>query len=150
MPLFAEADDSESQIAAYRDLGELLVAQEAGVILGHVQMVPTDEPGSIEIKSIAVVEGMRSQGIGSALLQGALDHCRRQGAKVVSLATAAASIDALKFYQRNGFRLRRVIRDFYSPERGYRPLLINGIPLLDEVILDFELSSPGSSRPVDG
>ena len=139
MPLFAEADDSESQIAAYRDLGEVLVAQEAGIILGHVQMVPTDEPGSIEIKSIAVVEGMRSQGIGFALLQGALDHCRRQGAKLVSLATAAASIDALKFYQRNGFRLRRVIRDFYSPERGYRPLLIKGIPLLDEIILDFEL-----------
>lgn len=139
MPLFAEADDSESQIAAYRDLGEVLVAQEAGKILGHVQMVPTDEPESIEIKSIAVLENRRSQGIGTALLQGALEHCRRQDARLVSLATAAASIDALKFYQRNGFRLRRVIRDFYSPECGYRPLLINGIPLLDEVILDFEL-----------
>lgn len=139
MPLFAEADDSESQIATYRELGEILVAQEAEEILGHVQMVPMDEPGSIEIKSLAVVENRRSQGIGTALLQGALDHCRRRDALLVSLATAAASIDALKFYQRNGFRLRRVIRDFYSSERGYRPMLIDGIPLLDEVILDFEL-----------
>ena len=139
MPLFAEADDSESQIATYRELGEILVAQEAEEILGHVQMDPMDEPGSIEIKSLAVVENRRSQGIGTALLQGALDHCRRRDALLVSLATAAASIDALKFYQRNGFRLRRVIRDFYSSERGYRPMLIDGIPLLDEVILDFEL-----------
>ena len=54
-------------------------------------------------------------------------------------ATAAASIEALKFYQRLGFRIQRVIRDFYSAERGYRPLLLNGIPLRDEVILDFAL-----------
>ena len=139
MPLFSEADDSESQIATYRELGEILVAQENGEILGHVQMIPMDEPGSIEIKSIAVAESRRSQGIGTALLQGALHHCRRQDARLVSLATAAASIEALKFYQRNGFRLRRVIRDFYSADRGYRPLRLNGIPLIDEVILDIEL-----------
>jgi len=139
MPLFAEADDSETQIASYRDLGEILIAQEAGQIVGLVQIVPTDEPGCAEIKSIAVVEGKRSQGIGTALLRGALDYCRSQDVRLVSLATAAASVQALQFYQRHGFRLRRIIRDFYSPERGYRPLLVNGIPLLDEVILDFEL-----------
>jgi len=44
MPLFAEADDSETQIASYRDLGEILIAQEAGQIVGLVQIVLTDEP----------------------------------------------------------------------------------------------------------
>lgn len=137
--LFSEADDSESEIAGYRDRGEVLVAVHAGAIVGHVQIVGTAESGLGEIKSIAVYEERRSQGVGTALIQAALGRCREKGVRRVQLATAAASIDALKFYQRLGFRIRRVIRDFYSPEHGYRPLLLNGIPLLDEVVLDIDL-----------
>jgi len=139
MPLFSEADDSESQIATYNQLGEILVALEDGNVLGHVQIVETDQSGTLEIKSIAVRQDRRSEGIGAALIQAAVGRCRDQGAGLVCLATAAASTDALKFYQRQGFRIRRVIRDYYSATRGYRRLLVNGIPLLDEVILDLEL-----------
>ena len=57
---------------------------------------------------------------------------------MIRLATAAASTDALKFYQRHGFRLVRIIPDFYVAERGYRPIEVNGIPLRDEVILERE------------
>ena len=135
--LFSEADDSESQIASYRDLGEVLVALDDGKIVGHVQIIGH---GSVaEIKSIAVYEGKRSLGIGAILIQAALDRCREMDVRLVQLATAAASTDALKFYQRQGFRIRRIIRDFYIPERGYRPHVLNGIPLLDEVILDLEV-----------
>jgi ribosomal protein S18 acetylase RimI-like enzyme len=138
-PLFSEADDSESEIASYRDLGEVLVAIEHGEIVGHVQVVEGVEPGIFELKSLAVQEELRSRGIGTALAQAALAHCRNRGARQIIVATAAASIEALKFYQRLGFRIRRIIRDFYVPSRGYRPLLLNGIPLLDEVILDIAL-----------
>ena len=135
--LFSEADDSESEIAAYRDLGEVLVALDDGKIVGHVQIIAHE--GVAEIKSIAVYEEKRSLGIGTMLVQAAFERCREMEARLVQLATAAASTDALKFYQRQGFRIRRIIRDFYVPERGYRPYVLNGIPLLDEVILDLEL-----------
>lgn len=135
--LFSEADDSESEIASYRDLGEVLIALDDVKIVGHVQIV--GHAGVAEIKSIAVLENRRSTGIGTALIQAALGRCREMDAPLVRVATAAASTDALKFYQRQGFRLRRIIRDFYLPERGYRPYVLNGIPLLDEVILELEL-----------
>jgi ribosomal protein S18 acetylase RimI-like enzyme len=137
--LFSEADDSESEIASYRDLGEVLVANFDGRVIGHVQIVETGDPEVVEIKSLAVMEGRRSQGIGTALVEAALAHCRGGGARCVRVATAAASVDALKFYQRLGFRIQRVVRDFYVPSRGYRPLRLNGIPLLDKVILDIAL-----------
>lgn len=137
--LFSEADDSESEIANYRDLGEVLVASEAGEIVGHVQIVETAEAGVAELKSLAVSESRRSRGIGTELVQAALALCRACDVRVVTVATAAASIDALKFYQRQGFRIQRVVRDFYVPSRGYRPMTLNGIPLLDEVILDVAL-----------
>jgi ribosomal protein S18 acetylase RimI-like enzyme len=138
-PLFAEADDSESEIASYIALGEILVARDDGNIVGHVQVVATSESSTFEIKSLAVADGRRSQGIGGALVRAALADCRNQGARTVLVATAAASIGALQFYQRQGFRIRRVVRDFYVASRGYQPVVLNGIPLLDEVILDIEL-----------
>lgn len=137
--LFAEADDSEQEIASYMHLGEVFVAREQEKILGHVQVVESGEAGVFEIKSLAVEEGRRSLGIGRALVRAAVAHCRSGGGHTVYVATAAASIGALQFYQRQGFRIRRVIRDFYVASRGYRPLVLNGIPLLDEVILDIEL-----------
>lgn len=137
--LFSEADDSESEIAAYRDLGEVLVAVDEGRVVGHVQIIEAAEPGMFELKSLAVREEKRSQGIGTALVQAALARCTEKGARGISVATAAASTDALKFYQRQGFRMQRVVRDFYVPSRGYRPFMLNGIPLLDEVILDMKL-----------
>jgi ribosomal protein S18 acetylase RimI-like enzyme len=139
-PLFAEADDSQSEIASYKDLGEILIARMDGAIVGQAQVVETDEPGVVELKSLAVYENWRSQGIGGALVQAALARCRERKNQLMLVATAAASIPALQFYQRQGFRIRRVIRDFYSASRGYRPLMLNGIPLLDEVILDIALS----------
>jgi len=138
-PLFSEADDSEREIASYRELGEVLVAVDDGEIVGHVQIVEAAELGRFELKSLAVREERRSQGIGTSLVQAALAYCCEQGARSVSVATAAASTDALKFYQRQGFRIQRVVRDFYVPSRGYQPFLVNGIPLLDEVILDLAL-----------
>jgi N-acetylglutamate synthase-like GNAT family acetyltransferase len=73
-PLFAEADDSESQIAAYRDLGEVLVARHDGEIIGQLLIVETDEPDTLELKSLAVYEQWRSRGVGAALVQAGINH----------------------------------------------------------------------------
>ena len=139
-PLFEEADDSAEQIASYRDLGDALVATIDGAIVGHALVVETEEVDTFEIKSLAVEEERRSTGIGAALVQKAAAHCAVRGARRLIVATAAASIPALQFYQRQGFRIHHIVRDFYAPERGYRPLELNGIPLRDEVILDLDLT----------
>ena len=138
-PLFAEADDSASEIARYRDLGEIFVAQRGGEFIGLALIVETDEGGIFELKSLAVDEAWRSRGIGAALVKTVVQHCRCRGGRRLLVATAAASIRALQFYQRQGFRFRRIIRDFYGAERGYRPIELNGIPLLDEIILDLPI-----------
>ena len=138
-PLFAEADDSESEIAGYCHLGDILVARLGGELVGQLQIVEIAEPGVFEIKSMAVFGSWRSRGIGTALVHAAISYCRERRARLLLVATAAASIRAFQFYQRQGFRIARVVRDFYGSERGYRPLELNGIPLRDEVILDLTL-----------
>jgi hypothetical protein len=57
--------------------------------------------------------------------------------RLILVATAAADIGNLRFYQRQGFRMRSVERDAFTPATGYPPgLFIDGIELRDRVWLD--------------
>jgi GNAT superfamily N-acetyltransferase len=117
--------------------GEILVADEGGEILGQLLLIPTTEPDDApEVKSLAVVESHRGAGIGRALIEHAAQRSRDRRARRLLVSTAAASTGDLRFYQRVGFRMLRVERDVFGPERGYEGIRIDGIPLRDRVWLD--------------
>lgn len=140
LPLFELADDSPAQVAAYIGLGEVLVALEAAGsdVLGHLQLVGDGE--ALEIKSMAVIAARRGEGIGRALVEAAIAGCRARGAWRLTVSTAAADTGNLRFYQRQGFRMLRIVRDAFGPATGYAAdLLIEGIPLRDQVVLDLDL-----------
>jgi len=103
-------------------------------VVGHVQVVDAGE--GIELKNLAVVPERQRRGTGRRLVEAAI---ARAGDRPVRVATAAAGIDALRFYQRLGFRLRSVERDAFTAERGYAPgLQSDGIVLRDRVWLDLD------------
>ena len=137
-PLFREADDSEQQIDTYLDLGAVFVAEVDGEIIGHLQLIARSD--SAELKSMAVAETRRGTGVGRALVRAALEHCRQNATRSLLVATAAADIGNLRFYQRQGFRMLRVERDAFVPSTGYPDeIVIDGIPLRDRVWLSQDL-----------
>jgi GNAT superfamily N-acetyltransferase len=131
---FRQADDSHELLDAYIDLGQLWVARAAGgEVIGHLQVVPRDEE-VWEVTNTAVVESHRGRGIGRALLERAVEVAGAAGALRLILATGAADVGNLRFYQCCGFRMTRVVQDVFTPDNGYPPgLEIDGIPLLDQV-----------------
>ncbi|WP_406053079.1 GNAT family N-acetyltransferase [Kribbella sp. NBC_00889] len=136
-PLFREADDSEQQLDTYLDLGAVFVAEDDGEIIGHLQLITGDD---VELKSMAVAGSRRGTGVGRALVRAALEHCRQNAAKCLLVATAAADIGNLRFYQRQGFRMLRIERDAFVPSTGYPDeIVIDGIPLRDRVWLSQDL-----------
>jgi len=140
MPLFRLAEDSESELADYIGRGEVLVARDGGVILGHVQIVETARDGVRELKSMAVRQAHQRRGVGRVLVEAAVEHCRARNVRRLTVATAAADIGNLRFYQRQGFRFASIERDAFGAQNGYRDgTLIDGIPLRDRVVLDLEL-----------
>ena len=135
-PLFELAEDSATQLDSYIDAGRVLVARQGDAVVGHLQLVPTGRDGEIELKSIAVVPEMRGHGVGRSLVASALAQCQADRVTRVLVATAAADIGNLRFYQRCGFRFASVERDAFSPETGDpEPIVVDGIPLLDRVWL---------------
>jgi ribosomal protein S18 acetylase RimI-like enzyme len=57
-----------------------------------------------ELESLAVAERARGRGVGSALIEAARDVCRQAGVTSWQVAVVAANIDAIRLYERYGFR----------------------------------------------
>jgi lactoylglutathione lyase len=137
--LFEEAEDSGPELEAYIDAGEVLVAVTGSGVLGHLQLIET-ATGTSEIKSLAVAAAHRGRGIGRQLIEAAIERTRARNHSTLAVATAAADVGNLRFYQLAGFRMRAVERDAYTPCAGYPAgLRIDGIPLRDRVWLDLQL-----------
>lgn len=135
--LFELAEDSARALDAYLDEGRVLVARLGDELVGHLQLTESERPGRLEIKNMAVAEPHQRRGIGRALVEAALALARGEARTELVVATAAADISNLRFYQRLGFRMRSIERDAFTPATGYEPgLHVDGIELRDRVWLD--------------
>jgi GNAT superfamily N-acetyltransferase len=136
-PLFELAEDSAQELDAYLEAGRVLVAIEGGQVVGHLQLTETDDPAELEVKNMAVLESQHRRGIGRALAEAAIALARGDGRSTLVVATGAADVGNLRFYQRLGFRMRSIERDAFTEATGYPPgILIDGIELRDRVWLD--------------
>jgi GNAT superfamily N-acetyltransferase len=87
-------------------------------------------------------------GIGTALVSAVVDVARAAGCRRLWVVTTNDNVDALRFYQRRGFRLAGLrpgavaeSRQMLKPEI---PLMgEHGIELRDELELEMDLSHPG-------
>jgi ribosomal protein S18 acetylase RimI-like enzyme len=139
-PLFELAEDSPSQLDSYIDAGRVLVAVCGGRLLGHLQITHRDEPSEVEIKNLAVVPPHRRRGIGRALVAAAVELARTESRSTLLVATGAADVGNLRFYQRLGFRMRSIERDAFTAAAGYDPRpVVDGIELRDRVWLDLRV-----------
>lgn len=141
LPLFALADDSQAQIAAYITRGEVLVARDGDLLIGHLQILENEVARVFELKSMAVAENRQREGIGQRLVKAAIVHCRARNGHRLIVSTATCDIANLRFYQRQGFRMYKIARDAFVPSTGYpEGTIVDGIPLRDTVLLDLDLT----------
>jgi len=140
LPLLLLADESLEQVRSYMQSGELyaLVGRDQDAV-GIVLTVPA-EHGAVELKAVAVDTAQQNRGIGRRLLAAVIEDLRKRGVRRAIVGTANAGIGQLAYYQKAGFRLLRIERDFFSPARGYPAVMEdNGIRLRDMVWMDLEL-----------
>lgn len=141
LSLFTLADDSQALIATYISHGEVLVARDCDLVIGYLQILETEDAGVFELKSMAVTEKRQRGGIGQRLVGAALAYCRARNGHRLIVSTATADIGNLRFYQRQGFRMYKIVRDAFVPSTGYpERTLVDGIPLRDRVFFDLELT----------
>ncbi|MDX3057039.1 GNAT family N-acetyltransferase [Streptomyces sp. NE06-03E] len=111
-------DDLDPYLTAFRRLVDdpnqhLTVAVRQGKVVGTLQL--TIVPGlSRRGATRSLVEGVRvhaderGSGLGTQLIQWAVDESRRQGCQLVQLTSDATRTDAHRFYERLGFTASHV------------------------------------------
>lgn len=141
LPLLLLADDVAER---YLDDGDLWAFAEPGAPpVGVVLTLPAEgEPGTVELRNVAVAEGQQGRGVGRAMVAAVVDALRVQGWRRAVVGTGTADPVTYVFYQRCGFRPHHVERDVFTVENGYDPAELrepNGLTHLDMLWFDMAL-----------
>ena len=125
-----------------------LVVEADGSIGGVLTW--TLDGASMEVLTLHVAR--QWAGVGSALIAAALRVAEASGARRLWLVTTNDNVDALRFYQRRGFRLTRVDAGAVDRSRAtIKPAIpetgAHGIPLRDELELEIAIGEPATTAP---
>jgi len=131
------ADPSMETIQDYIHRGSIYIASIGHVMVGIYVLIRT-RPLTLELVNIAVREEYQGKGIGRSLVQSAMDMARKEKAKVLEVGTGNSSIGQLALYQKCGFRIIGIDRDFFK--KHYKEKIIeNGIECMDMIRLAVDL-----------
>ncbi len=126
------ADPSPARLDAYLPAARCFAARRDGATVGACAVMPLGGD-SFELMSIAVAPEAQRQGIGTRLLRHVIAATAAAGAKRLEVGTGSFGYQ-LAFYQRHGFRIESVDRDFFV--RNYPEAIVeDGIRLRDMVRL---------------
>ncbi|KAF0807638.1 N-acetyltransferase GCN5 [Alcanivorax xiamenensis] len=134
--LLLEADPSERNVRKYLTGARCFSVKKSNDIVG-VCVLNTIGDGVLELFNIAVSPDVQGQGVGSALLRQVIDQCRSEGVRRIELGTGTFGYQ-LAFYQRQGFRVEGVVRDFFLDHYD-EPVMEMGIQHKDMLRLGLDL-----------
>ncbi|WP_206922938.1 GNAT family N-acetyltransferase [Alicyclobacillus suci] len=137
MSLLMLADPSEKSVESYIHRGYCFVAESNSEIIGVYVLIDT-RPQTVELVNVAVAEEEQGNGIGKRLVLHAIERANSMGYKTIELGTGNSSVGQLALYQKCGFRIVGVDRDFFTLHYD-EPIYENGIQCRDMVRLALNL-----------
>jgi ribosomal protein S18 acetylase RimI-like enzyme len=115
------------------------IAERSGRVAGLLTYQVVGD--MLEIVTLNAID--RRAGIGTQLIEAAVIAARRYGCRQVRLTTTNDNVDALRFYQRRGFRLAELRPGAVDRSRQIKPEIPRvgeyGIPLHDEIDLTLQI-----------
>ncbi len=131
------ADPSKELIDEYLKTSDVYTAKQNDEILGIAVLFPLST-GTVEIKNVAVNPEFQGQGIGSYLIEKVIQVATLSGKKSISIGTANSSVGQLYLYQKIGFEIMDIKRNFFT--RNYAdPIFENGIQAKHMLVLEIQL-----------
>ncbi|PHR91831.1 MAG: GNAT family N-acetyltransferase [Robiginitomaculum sp.] len=134
MALLLDADPDEAAVRAYLKTADILVANHNTAIIGIA--VLTHQDGGFELRNIAVHNAHQGKGIAKQLISEIKTLAKNKGATTLEVGTGNSSLGQLALYQKCGFRLHSIDKNFFA---NYEPIFENGIRCIDMVRLRAKL-----------
>ncbi|MFJ9124876.1 GNAT family N-acetyltransferase [Streptomyces sp. NPDC102340] len=110
-----------------------LVAELDGVLVGYIRLglpAPLESNAHVrQIMGLAVADAARGRGAGRALVRGAIELARRQGARRITLRVLGHNTPARKLYEAEGFVIEGVLPGEFLLDGSYVDDVLMGQPL---------------------
>lgn len=136
--LLLSADPSREIVDSYLKRAHKFELTSGKVLLGVVLLLDT-RPETVEIVNIAVDESHQNHGYGEKLVRFACDWAKQQHYHTITIGTGSTSFAQLYLYQKCGFRVINIDRDFFV-DNYEKPIIENKLVLKDMIRLKKKLS----------
>ena len=131
------ADPSQKLVEDYLQRGQCFIGTRNEQIVGVYVLLPT-RPETVELVNVAVDERHQGKGFGKQLVEHAIQTSKELGFKTMEVGTGNSSVGQLALYQKCGFRITGIDRDFFI--RHYEEEIFeNGIQVIDMIRLSQDL-----------
>ena len=130
------ADPSKDLVERYLQSGKTFEFRK-NTNLAAIMVLKEVSQFKLEIKNIAVNPTFENQGIATRLLKYAFCYAKKHQYQQVLIGTGSTSFKQLYLYQKMGFRISYIKRDFFV--KNYKYLIHeNGLLLRDMLVLVFD------------
>lgn len=130
------ADENEEIINEYINKGDMFSIIFREKVIG-VALFINESPFIVELKNIALSPEFRGKGLGKEILKKAIKLYKKKLFTKMIVGTANSSIANLAFYQKAGFRIVGIKKNFFEKYSG--PIYENGIQAIDMIMFEKEL-----------
>jgi ribosomal protein S18 acetylase RimI-like enzyme len=131
--LLLDADPSKELVDKYLANAAIYIAQLENKVIGTYVLFELHYD-TVEIKNIAVEDDYQGKGIGKLMLHDAFERAKQKGYKKVIIGTANTSIGQLYLYQKVGFEITDIKKNFFIDNYS-EPLFENGLRVKHMIVL---------------
>lgn len=133
------ADPLKELVDEYLEHSDIFIAINNDDIIGIIVLYPLSAV-SVEIKNLAVKPELQGKGIGNYLIENAVKVAHTKGIKSICIGTANSSIGQLYLYQKHGFEITEIKRNFFID--NYPEIIMeNGIQAKHMLVLTRQLDN---------
>ncbi len=136
MNLLLLADENKEVVNEYINKGDMFSIILSGNVIG-VAIFINESPFTVELKNIAIAPEFRGKGFGKEILKKAIALYKEKSFTKMTVGTANSSIDNIAFYQKAGFRIVGIRKDFFK--KYSEPIYENGIQAIDMIMFEKDL-----------
>ncbi|OHD95378.1 MAG: hypothetical protein A2019_04320 [Sulfurimonas sp. GWF2_37_8] len=98
--------------------GNIFIAHKQTQIMGYILLFTYKK--SLRIYSIAVDKDFRGQKVGMKLMEYTKELAIIMQKERLTLEVKTSNLNAIRFYERFGFKMMKRLKEYYSTEDGYK------------------------------
>lgn len=110
----------EPASAYARGDGRFWVVEANGKIIGTIALMPSAEPGVVELQKLYVARDMRKNGLGSFLCYLVEREARERGAHAIELWSDVKLLDAHRRYEQLGYHRGQALKTYHDTSSTIR------------------------------